>query len=204
MYSVGQPQRTFPLCPNCFNNPKAEWGKIPGEDNDVSNNPEDREDELKERQIRTVAGRTFILECPHPDGHPLIKKYTIAKDSEKDCVFCLDTHWGPKWRIISTRSPTIIHLPKSISKLVVLDRLDEDTSCHMLKIEYKADSTPLENGATTHVTCFEKDSKLKEKSQTVHGNERTQQKGGRGGRGRGRGRGRGGRGRGGRGGRGRR
>ena len=30
-YAVGQPERSFPLCPNCFNNPRPEWGKLPGE-----------------------------------------------------------------------------------------------------------------------------------------------------------------------------
>ena len=53
MYSVGQPQRTFPLCPNCFNNPKPEWGNVPGEDNQkFSKNIEDRDDEIKVRKVR--------------------------------------------------------------------------------------------------------------------------------------------------------
>jgi DNA topoisomerase-3 len=202
MYSVGQPQRSFPLCPNCFNNPRPEWGPIPGEDNNLSNDPDDREDELKERQIRTVAGRSFTLECPHPDGHPLIKDLTVCRDPESGGVFTMDIHFGPKWRLCGTRSPTIIHLPKAIDKITILDKCDEDTECHLMRIEYKPDTTPLEGGETKYKTCFEKDEKLRGKSQTVHGIERTQHKGGRSGRGRGRGRGGRGRGRGGRSGRG--
>lgn len=102
---------------------------------------------------------------------------------------------------LGTRSPTIIHLPKAIDKITILNSYDEEMNTRKMRIEYKPDSSPLEDGKTKYVTCFDKDEKLKTKSNTVHGTERTQHKGGRG-RGRGgRGRGRGGRGRGGRGGR---
>lgn len=193
MYSVGQPARTFPLCPNCFNNPKPEWGDIPGEDKSkLSNDPDDREDELKERQIRSVAGRSFTLECPHPDGHPLIEELTVARGPDGNGVYTMDAHFGPKWRLCGTRDPSIIHLPKAINKITILDKCDEESGCHMMKIEYK------EGGGNSGVTCFETDQALQEKSNTVHGNERTQHKGGRGrgrgGRGRGRGGGRKGRG----------
>ena len=99
MYSVGQPQRSFPLCPNCFNNPRLEWGPIPGANQELSQNQEDREDELKERQIRTLAGRNFTLECPHPDDHPLIEELTVARDVENSGVYTIDAHFGPKWRL---------------------------------------------------------------------------------------------------------
>ncbi len=99
MYSVGQPQRTFPLCPNCFNNPRPEWGPIPGEEKELSQNQDDRDDELKERQIRSVGGRSLTLECPHSDKHPLIEELTVARDIENDGVYTMDTHFGPKWRL---------------------------------------------------------------------------------------------------------
>ncbi len=82
MYSCGQPERTFPLCPNCFNNPRPEWGKIPGSDSAAAEDEVDRFDENKERQIRTMAGRAFTLECPHPDGHPLIEELAVGADPE--------------------------------------------------------------------------------------------------------------------------
>ena len=101
------------MCPNCFNNPKPEWGSIPGEN--TAADTEDAEDEKKERQIRTLAGKNMIRECPHPDNHPLIAEMTVSPDPESDGVLILDPHLGPKWRLVSTREPTIVHLPKSVS-----------------------------------------------------------------------------------------
>lgn len=190
MYSVGQPARAFPLCPNCYNNPKPEWGILPGEDklNKLSEDPEDHEDELKERQIRSVAGRNFTFECPHPDGHPLIQSLTVGQDSSGNGVFTVDAHFGPKWRLCGTREPTIIHMPKGVNKITVLDRCDEDTGSHMMKVEFKDGSSILENGDLTYVTCYDNDKLLQDSSHSVHGKERTYIKGRGGGRGRGRGR----------------
>jgi len=203
LYSVGQPPRSFPLCPYCFNHPKAEWGEIPGEEDNKklssSDDPDDREDELKERKIRSIAGRTMTLQCPHPDGHPLIAALTVGQDPEGNGVFTLDAKFGPKWRLCGTREPTIIHMPKGVDKVTVLDRCDEETKSHFIKLEFKdgSSSSFLDNGETSYVTCFDKDEKLQGSTHTFYGKERTQMKGG---RGRG-GRGRGGGGRGGHGGR---
>ena len=122
LYSVGAPPRTFPLCPYCFNNPRPEWGPIPGED--VASSPGDEEDEAKERKLRRLAGKNMIRECPHPDRHPLIEEMTVSPDPESDGVLILDPHLGPKWRLVSTREPTIVHLPKSVSFSNLLRRLD--------------------------------------------------------------------------------
>lgn len=103
LYSVGQPERTFPLCPNCFNNPRPEWGRVPG-DEDSSVAPKvDSQDVTKERQIRRVGGKSLILECPLPDNHPLISEMSVSPDPDSDGVFILDPHFGPKWRLVSTR-----------------------------------------------------------------------------------------------------
>lgn len=118
LYSVGAPARTFPLCPNCFNNPKPEWGLQPGEEDATKVKPEDEEDEAKERSIRRMAGKNMIRECPHPDLHPLIEEMTVSPDPESDGVLILDPHLGPKWRLVSTRQPTIVHLPKSVSLML--------------------------------------------------------------------------------------
>jgi DNA topoisomerase-3 len=99
-YAVGQPERSFPLCPNCFNNPKPEWGVIPGESKEAAEDDVDREDENKERQARSMGGRQFILEAPHPDGHPLMEELTVGKDPESEGVLTIDTHFGPKWRVV--------------------------------------------------------------------------------------------------------
>lgn len=189
LYSVGNPPRTFPLCPNCFNS--ADWTL-----EESSADPVDKEDENKERQIQRLAGKNLVLECPLPDEHPLIDELTVSPDPDSEGVFILDPHFGPKWRLVSTRDATIIHLPKSIDKIVVLDEKDEVLGCHMMKVIFKEGESPLAGGATKHICCFSADSVMQEASRVFHGSERTKAAGlggrgrGRGGRGRGRGRGR--------------
>ncbi len=194
LYSVGAPPRTFPLCPNCFNNPRPEWGQIPGED--TTPTPGDEEDENKERNIRRMAGKNMIRECPHPDGMPLIGEMTVSPDPESNGVLILDPHLGPKWKLVSTREPTIVHLPKSVEKVTVLDTKDEVLGCRMMSIEFKEGESPLEGGKKKYTSCFANDEMLQGLVRIHHGDERMKASSGRGGRGRGRG-GRGGRGRGG-------
>ena len=57
----------------------------------------------------------MIRECPHPDGHPVIVEMAVSPDPESGGVLILDPHLGPKWRLVSTREPTIVHMPKSVS-----------------------------------------------------------------------------------------
>ena len=54
---VGKDQRTYPLCPNCYNQPRPEWGPA-----------------------NTSKG--LCIECPHADGHPLVQKLTLCADDE--------------------------------------------------------------------------------------------------------------------------
>jgi DNA topoisomerase III len=201
LYSVGNPERTFPLCPNCFNSP--DWA-LQEEDTPSSDpNIGDKEDENKERQIRRMAGKSLTLECPLPDDHPLIDELTVSPDPDSDGVFILDPHFGPKWRLVSTRDATIIFLPKSIDKIIVLDQKDDVLGCHMMKIYFKAGESPLPDGATKYICSYATDPLLQGSSRVHHGSERLKKAPGRG-VGRGRGRSGGGGGRGGRGGRGRR
>lgn len=190
LYSVGAPPRTFPLCPNCYNS--ADWGLVESVDE------EEKEDENKERQIRRMAGKNLVLECPLPDNHPLIDELYVSPDPDSNGVFILDPHFGPKWRLVGTRDATIIHLPKSIDKVTVLDETDEITGCHKIKVQFKTEVSPLEGGETKYTCFFPTDQLLQDASRVYHGSERTAASGrGRGERGRGRVGGRGGRGRGG-------
>ena len=195
LYSVGQPERTFPLCPRCYNDPEWTLG-----DDDFAEDAEDREDEARERQIQRVAGKNLCLECPLPDNHPLIEEMTVSVDEDSDGVLIMDAHFGPKWRLVDTREPTIVHLPKCISKITILDEVDEELQVHKVKIEYKPGESPLPDKADKHTTLIPSDEILKPMLRVHKGSERTKSQG-RGGRGRGRGgrgkgRGRGGRGRG--------
>lgn len=198
LYSVGQPQRTFPLCPRCFNDPA--WAL---DADDLPEDPVDREDEGKERVIRrTVAGRALTLECPLPDHHPSIADLTVSPDPDSDGVLILDPHFGPKWRLVSTRDPTIVHFPPSVEKVTILDKVDDVLSgAHLIQVEFKEGQSPLPDKKAKHICCFANDEALQNVVRVYRGSERTKTtfRGGRGGRG-----GRSGRGRGGRGGRGRR
>jgi DNA topoisomerase III len=198
LYICGQPPRTFPLCPNCFNKP--EWSL------DATNgiveeeqNPVDKADAHKEKQIQRLAGKQLILECPLPNHHPNVEELTVSIDPDGDGVLILDPHMGPKWRLVSTRDPTIVHLPKSIEKVTIMNKTDEVLGCHYMNIEFKASETPLDGGETTKKCCFATDELMQQLSRVYHGTEKTKSnfnQRGRGGRGRGgrdRGRGRGGR-----------
>ena len=161
-----------------------------------ASNPVDREDANKEKQIRTVAGKALTLECPLPDNHPLIEELTVSPDPDSNGVFIVDPHFGPKWRLVSTREPTIVYLPKSIEKLTILDKTDEVLGCHLIRVEFKSGESPLSGGETNYVCSFPTDDVLQGMVRLYHGSERLKAPQGRGGRGRGgKGRGRGGRGR---------
>jgi DNA topoisomerase III len=182
LYSVGNPERTFPLCPNCFNS--SDWALQEGT---PSSDPTDKEDEHKERQIKRMAGKSLTLECPLPDDHPLIDELTVSPDPDSDGVFILDPHFGPKWRLVSTRDATIIFLPKSIDKIIVLDQKDDVLGCHMMKVLFKEGESPLPDGATKYICSYATDPLLQGSSRVHHGSERLKKAQGRGG-GRGRGR----------------
>ena len=164
------------------------------DNNNSNDNDEDKDDEHKEQQIKRVAGKSLTLACPLPDLHPLIDELFVSPDPDSDGIFTLDPHFGPKWRLVGTRDATIIHLPKSIDSLVVLEEKDEVFGCHKLKIKFKEGQSPLEDGATKHTCFYPTDQLLQDSSRVYHGSERTSSSGrgrGRGGRSRGRGRGRG-------------
>ena len=91
LYNVGNPARTFPLCPNCFNNPNPEFGPQPGDEEVTNTKPGDEEDEAKEKSIRRMAGKNMIRECPHPDKHPLIEEMTVSPDVSYFILF-YDAH----------------------------------------------------------------------------------------------------------------
>ena len=193
LYSVGAPPRTFPLCPSCFNS--QDW-RAREDDQEVhsSNDAADRADEHKEHQIKKMAGKSLTLGCPLPDNHPLIDELYVSPDPDSDGIFILDPHLGPKWRLVATRDATIIHLPKSIEKLTILNEKEEVLGCHKVKIEFKHGQSPLPDGSTKHTCFYPTDAILQNASRVFHGSERTASSG-RGGRGRGRRGGRSGRGR---------
>ena len=48
----------------------------------------------------TPSSKGICIECPHPDGHPLVKKLTLCADEETGGVFILDPGSAPNnWRL---------------------------------------------------------------------------------------------------------
>jgi DNA topoisomerase III len=183
LYSVGQPQRTFPLCPRCFND--VNFALDPS---NLSSDSIDRVDQGKEIEIRKMAGKSLVLECPLPDHHPSIEELTVSPHPSGG-VLLLDPHFGPKWRLVSTRDPTIVHLPQSVEKVSVLDKKDDVLQFRMMQVEFKANESPLPNGKNKLVCCFANDETMQGMVRVHYGSDRLKSTGR--GRGRGHGRGRG-------------
>jgi len=55
------------------------------------------------------------------------------------------------WSLVSTRSNFVITMPSCVDKVMVLPEIQAD-GFHPLRIVFKKDSTPLDNGDTTY-TC---------------------------------------------------
>lgn len=169
LYTVGSPGRTYPLCPNCFNNPKKDWGGDSSEERRV-----DEEDNSKELKLQRLAGRTLTLDCPLPDGHPAIIEMAVMQDNENEGYFILDpTSLGAKWRLVSTRGPTTIHMPKGTEKVTVLDKIDNDSGCHYIQIDFSAGQSPLPDGSTRRICFLPKDEMMLSKIRTFQGSERS-------------------------------
>ena len=191
-YAVGNPTRTFPLCPRCYNEPREEWGQTEG----VASANEDIDDK-KQRQ-QTIAGRTIVLNSPLPDLHPTIEGMTVCPDPESGGVFVVDVSSGNRWSFVSTRAPTTLHLPKEVKRVRVLNKREEVTMCRFIEVEFKDGQSPLPDGEPKHTGCLIMDEILQGLIRKSFGSDRLKFSG-RGGRGRGRGRGGRGRGRGSRG-----
>lgn len=132
----------------------------------------------------------MILECPLPDNHPSIEESTVGPDPDGNGVLILDPHLGPKWRFVSTRSPTVVFLPKNVEKITILNDNANCVDVRRIQVDFKAEETPLPDGKCKHICSFAKDELLQGIARIYQGSDRLQSSG-RGGRGRGSGRGRG-------------
>ena len=156
LYSVGQPERTFPLCPRCVNMPEFSLSSLLalnslGGSDDTSSKEEEKP--------KKVAGSRLVLECPLPDFHPLIEELTVSPDPDSAGVLILDPTSQPqpkKWRLVSTREPTIVYLPQSIERITVLDKKDDVMiNVRLMQIEFRNSESPLPSGnINKHVCCF--------------------------------------------------
>lgn len=191
-YSVGNPTRTFPLCPNCYGNPpKCQEGHA--------------EDENDEAQASSKQ-RHLCLACPLPDDHPLIEAICVGfesdlldeNDRDEDAAIVIDVSGGNKQQLVSTRSALIAtfgdkHL---VHKLEASKKHDPDSGARLLQVIFHKDKSPLPDSDTVYVASLATDELLKSLLRIHRGSERLKAPTKRGGRGRGcrgRSRGRGGR-----------
>jgi len=61
-------------------------GDPPGQDDEDAGMGLDEDDDNKERKMRRLAGKSLVLECPHPDNSPLVREGTFAPDPDYSTV----------------------------------------------------------------------------------------------------------------------
>ena len=124
-----------------------------------------------------------VLECPLPDFHPLIEELTVSPDLDSAGVLILDPTSQPKkWRLVSTREPTIVYLPQSIERITVLDKKDDVMiNVRLMQIEFRNGESPLPSGSIKHVCCFPSDEIMQSMVRVCHGSERLKGRAGQGG-----------------------
>ncbi len=199
LYTVGSPGRTFPLCPNCYNNPDSSWGGIAADDGGAPPPIKGEDEDIDAQKARqaAIAGRKIVLDSPLPDGHPSVEELTVCPDLSSGGVFILDPSSKNKWTLVSTKAPIILHLPKQIKFVRVLNKRDPPTGCRYVEITFKPGESVMPGGEEVVTSCMVADEVLQSMVTVHRGSERSKPtgrggrgRGGRGGRGRGRGRGR--------------
>ena len=167
--------RTYPMCPWCFNHPPLAGGPGP---------------------------KGLVSGAPHPRAHPIIDALLVCpcpECGEDDKLKGREGGWlmlepvgGPRWKFACTGCALVVKLDDSVHKVTV-DRLDMCGACgaRCPTVIYHKDRTPLAGGETTHVACLACDDLLNSSIELARGRSGGRgDRGGRGGRGRGRGRGR--------------
>ena len=107
----------FPLCPRCVNMPEFSLSSLALNSLGGSDDTSSKEEEKPKK----VAGSRLVLECPLP-----VEELTVSPYPDSAGVLILDPTSQPKkWRLVSTREPTIVYLPQSIERITVLDKKDD-------------------------------------------------------------------------------
>jgi DNA topoisomerase-3 len=208
LYMCGD--RSYPLCPHCFNFPPFEW-KIPLDD--------------------SYLGKGIVSQCPHPEDHPIIQQLEVGPCPETEDnggVLILEPKLTDgKWKLVSTRGMAIVSFSNLIHKVRPLSETeatllfppkpndtaenaaddDDEVSEYgeyegrdgegfrYFEVEFHKDMSPLEGGKTKYVGSIFFDELLQtlvelKFSKKVFGRGKGKGKGGRrGGKGKGRGKG---------------
>jgi len=168
LFSVGPGQKSYPVCPYCYNNPSLDgaqkgWG---------------------------------CNQCPHPTCINSVVHNGILDCPEcEEGTMVLDPASGPKWKADCNLCAYILKLPQNVYKITPSGDHCETCGATLLAVNFNKNDTPLEGGQTLFTGCVRCDELLN--SRTEGAFSRAPRRGGfrgrgRGRRGRGRGRGRGG------------
>ncbi|XP_022235724.1 DNA topoisomerase 3-beta-1-like [Limulus polyphemus] len=134
--------------------------------------------------------------CTHPSCPHSMQANGLASCSQCDNgVLVLDPASGPKWKLTCNRCDVIIHLFEDAHKVSVEEDTCEDCTSQLISVEYKAEKSKLNDGATEAVGCIFCDPQfgtLVERQQALRPKmlQGSRSQGASRGRGRGRGRGR--------------
>eukprot|EP01064_Diplonema_japonicum_P013567 TRINITY_DN2110_c0_g1_i1.p1 TRINITY_DN2110_c0_g1~~TRINITY_DN2110_c0_g1_i1.p1 ORF type:complete len:859 (+),score=191.97 TRINITY_DN2110_c0_g1_i1:37-2613(+) len=134
-----QDGKTYPLCPQCYNDPPFE----------------------------SITGKTMgCNECPHPTCEMSAVQNTVTQCPDEKCpgYLNLDASSAPKWRMVCNTSwcNVIVKLPKGASKVKV-DTQDICPECESNKLVITckdADKSPLPGKALKHSGCVNCDAYL--------------------------------------------
>ncbi|RNC47387.1 DNA topoisomerase 3-beta-1 [Trypanosoma cruzi] len=176
--------KSFPICPNCYNNPPFE-------------------DIQKQR-----GGRQHMAcdECRHPVCYHSLATNYVADCVDERCDGCMAfvPRTSGKWKICCNHCTMMILLPPTAQRVYVSSEECSECGAMMMDLQFPEGKSPLPNRKDRIVACVFCDPTLNSNVTEVRGRlGNFSRRGGRGGgggggaRGRGRGRGRGGRGRGG-------
>eukprot|EP00249_Psilotum_nudum_P012211 c23652_g1_i1 orf=91-2673(+) len=156
--SSGQDSKAYPLCPYCYNHPPFEDLKV-------------AKQVITSRKVdkgNKGSGMPCTL-CPHPTCRHSVVKQGVCACPECDGTLVLDPVSGPKWRLDCNKCSCIVYLPQNAHRIATMDEQCAECGSTILEIEFNKNSTPLEDGTTSHNACILCDDLLLSLIEMKHG-----------------------------------
>jgi len=132
LFSFGSGQKSYPLCPYCYNSPSLEG----------------------------MAKGLGCNQCPHPSCiHSVVRNGICECPECEEGVIVLDPASGPKWRADCNLCRFIVYLPAA-HKIACADDACDECGAKVLEVNFNKNDTPLPNGETFHKGCLKCDEML--------------------------------------------